>query len=76
MKTITVHVSEETYRAFQEFAAQSNRSAAELIRQAMDEYHETHLARRGSIFDDPGVDAGRVLAPVSEDDDLLDEMLS
>lgn len=34
------------------------------------------IACTGSIFDDPGVDAGRVLAPVSEDDDLLDEMLS
>jgi predicted transcriptional regulator len=36
MKTITLHVSEETYRAFQDFAAKSNQSAAELIREAMD----------------------------------------
>ncbi|HUX19692.1 MAG TPA: ribbon-helix-helix protein, CopG family [Spirochaetia bacterium] len=76
MKTITVHVSEETYRAFQDFAAKSKQSAAELIRVAMDEYHENHLVRRGSIFDDPGVDAGRVISPLISEDDLLDEMLT
>lgn len=76
MKTITIHVSEEMYRAYQESAAGSNQSAAELIRKAMEEYFQSHLARRGSIFDVPPAEAGRVLAPLSDEDDLLDEMLS
>ncbi|WP_455383524.1 CopG family ribbon-helix-helix protein [Salinispira pacifica] len=75
MRTITIHVPEELYGAYQASAEESNRSAAELIRNAMEEYFQTHLARTGSIFDAPAADAGRILAPLSSEDDLLDEML-
>lgn len=76
MKTITINVSEDTYRAFQESASRSKESASELIRRAMQEYYETHLATHGSVFDEPGVDLGLVRKELDSNDDLLDEMLS
>ena len=75
MKTITIHVAEDTYRAFQEQAARSNRSASELIRRAMDEYYRAHLAHGESIFDHGPIEVGEVLSELGPDDDLLDEML-
>lgn len=75
MKTITIHVPEETYRMFQKEAAKANKSASELIRNAMDEYREQHFIRSGSIFDGKPADVGEVLKPLSPDDDLLEEML-
>ena len=75
MKTITVHVSEEKYAAFKSHASETGTSAAELIREAMDEYHRKHIARGGSIFGGDPADAGEALRPFSRDDDLLDELL-
>lgn len=71
MKTITVHVSEEVYRRFQAEAAGSNRTAAELIRNAMDEYYANHIARSASIFDGEPATMGVCSPP----EDLLGEML-
>ncbi len=76
MKMITVHVSEETYHAFQESAARSGSSASDLIRAVMEEYYNLHLARKGSIFDEEGADVGRIILPLGGEDDILDEMLS
>lgn len=75
MKTITIHVSETTYRMFQESAKMSGKSASELIRDAMEEYNRVHLSLRGSIFDQQGADAGKVFHQLTDDDDLLGEML-
>ncbi len=75
MKTITIHVPEETYRAYQDHAAQSRQSASELIRNAMEEYYRAHLARSGSVFDGEPAPMGETLADLSPDDDLLEEML-
>ncbi len=75
MRTITIHVSEETYQAFQEHAADTDTSASELIRTAMEEYYRANFAKIGSIFDAEPADAGRVLRPLSADNDLLEEML-
>ena len=75
MKTITIHVPEETYRAYQDHAAQTCRSASELIRNAMEEYYASHFAGSGSVFDDEPAAMGRTLADLSPDDDLLQEML-
>lgn len=75
MKTITINVSEEAYRAFKEYAARHDRTASELIRNAMDEYRKTYLAKDRSIFDDPPASVGAVLKDLSPDDDILEEML-
>ena len=75
MKTITIHVPEETYRAYQEHAVRTSQSASELIRNAMEEYYHSHLARSGSVFDGEPAFMGNTLADFSPDDDLLEEML-
>jgi hypothetical protein len=75
MKTITLHVDEATYSAFQEEAARTGRPTSELIRDAMSSYYRSEIARPSSIFAQEGADAGEVLRDLSADDDLLDEML-
>ena len=75
MKTITIHVAEDTYRAYQDRAAQTRQSASELIRNAMEEYYRSHLAKSGSVFDGDPAPMGETLADLSRDDDLLEEML-
>jgi len=75
MKTITVNVSEPVYREFQEHARRTDRTTAELIREAMEEYRGRWADRRGSVRDLPPLDLGEVKRPLSSEDDLLDEML-
>ena len=75
MKTITINVSEETYRAYQDYAASHDRSAAELIRNAMEEYRHAHLSESESIFAQEPASAGALLVDLSPDDDLLGQML-
>ena len=75
MKTITIHVPEETYRAFQEHATQTNESASKLIRDAMEEYYRNHIGGGGSIFDGDPASLGETVADLSPDDDLMEEML-
>jgi hypothetical protein len=60
---------------YQEYAREHDRTAAELIREAMAQYRTTHMQARGSLLDMPPLHAGRVLCPLGGDDDLLDEML-
>ena len=74
MKAITINVSEPVYREFQEFARDHDRTAAELIRQAMADYRDIHLRGQGSLRDLQPLSVGRVLQPLSADDDLLGEM--
>lgn len=75
MKTITVNVSEPIYREFQEYARKHDRTTAELIREAMEAYRQRWSARRGSLRDLAPLDLGAVRQPLSDEDDLLDEML-
>jgi predicted DNA-binding protein len=51
MKTITVNVSEPTYRDFQRHAETTDRTTSELIREAMEEYRDRKLRRGGEPFD-------------------------
>lgn len=76
MKTITIHVPEKTYEAFKTHASSQKRSAAELIREAMEEYYRSHLQSARSIFDHEPADLGETLKPLSSEDDLLEEMLN
>lgn len=75
MKTITVNVSEPVYRDFQRYAKARDRTASELIREAMEEFHARRIARTATLADLSPVSVGRVLRPMRRDDDLLEEML-
>ncbi|TVR57318.1 MAG: CopG family transcriptional regulator [Spirochaetaceae bacterium] len=75
MKTITIHVAEDTYAAFQERARKGGASASELIREAMSEYAARHFPTGTSIFDHAPAKAGKAIRPLERDDDLLEEML-
>ena len=75
MKTITINVSEPVYRDFQRFAKARDRTASELIRDAMEEFRERRILRSTTLADLNPVSVGRVLAPLHVDDDLLGEML-
>jgi hypothetical protein len=75
MKAITVNVSEPLYLEFQEYARRHDRTAAELIREAMESYRQRWVERRGSVRDLAPLDLGEVKRPLTRDDDLLDEML-
>lgn len=75
MKTITLNVSEPVYREFQAHARAHDRTASELVRQAMEEFRQRHMRAGGSLRDIAPVSAGRVRRPLSPGEDLLDEML-
>ncbi len=75
MKTITINVSEPVYREFQAYAKTHDRTASELVRQAMEEYRRTHLRPAGSLRDVRPVSVGRVLRPLTQGDDFLGEMV-
>jgi len=76
MKTVTINVSEPVYREFQEYARRKDRKTAELIREAMEQYRENTIgqSQARSLRDLQPLAAGRVLRPLSAEDDLLDEM--
>jgi len=75
MKTITINVSEPVYREFQLYAKAHDRTASELVRQAMEEYRRAHLQPGPSLRDVQPVSVGRVLRPLVQGDDLLRDML-
>ncbi len=75
MKTITINVSEPVYAEYRRAARVMGRPTSELIREAMEAYRRSHLAPRADLRQLVPVSLGRVLRPLSEDDDLLDEML-
>lgn len=75
MKTITINVSEPIYRDFQKFAQERDRTTSELIREAMDEFRERRIRPRQSLRDHRPASVGRVIRPLSREDDLLAEML-
>lgn len=74
MKVISVHVAEEPYQRLKSLAAREGRPAAELVREAMQEY----LARAGSaahsLRDVPVHDSGKLRKGWTRSG-LLDEML-
>ncbi len=76
MKTITINVSEPIYRDFQAYAKAHDRTASELIRQAMEEYRKNHLQPNISLRNLQPVSMGKVLRPLTKDDDFLGEMLN
>ena len=49
MKPVTVYLQEIKYLLFQEMAKNENKKAAELVRDAMDEYIQNHSAQKKSF---------------------------
>ena len=75
MKTISVNVSEPVYEDFIEHARRTDRTAAELIREAMDLFRNERIRPRTSLAALKPLNLGRTLRPLSSRDDLLGEML-
>ena len=75
MKTITVNVSEPVYQDFVEYARRRDRTASELIREAMEAYRNSHIRPRPSLKDLRPLSLGKVRKPVGREDDVLGEML-
>jgi hypothetical protein len=75
MKTISVNVSEPVYQDFLEYAQRTDRTAAELICEAMELFRAQRIAARGSIRSLNPLDLGEVIAPLDAEDNLLGEML-
>ena len=75
MRTITLNVSEPVYDEFQSYAKRVKRKASELIREAMEEYRQAHMLRTTSLRERRPVSVGGPIQPISENDDILGEML-
>jgi hypothetical protein len=75
MKAITVHVPESLYASFRKHAKKAGRPAAELIREALEEYRRARIDESTSLCEWKPASVGRVLRPLDRDDDLLGEML-
>ncbi len=76
MKTISLNVPDPTYRVFQSEAKRRDRPAAELIREAMDEYVRNRLVERKSLAELRPVSLGRAMKAIDWSEDLLEEMES
>lgn len=75
MKTITINVSEPVYDDFRRAAQTLGRPTSELIREAMEGYRRDRLRPQRDLRGFRPQSLGRVLQPLSGDDDLLAEML-
>ena len=76
MSTITVDIPGPVYRDFQDYAKRVDRTAPELVREAIELYRDLKIGRkRRSLLDMPTVSVGEILKPLGPDDDLLGEML-
>lgn len=75
MKTITVNVSDAIYWDFARESKKEGRPTAELIRQAMSEFHKKHLMGQMSLRDRKPASAGGVVKALTSNDDILGEML-
>jgi hypothetical protein len=75
MKTITINVSEPVYEDFRRASRSQGRPASELIREAMESYRRERLRPRRDLRSLRPRSLGKVLKPLSREDDLLAEML-
>ena len=77
MKTVTVYLSQVQYQQFKMQAKKQGKKTAELIREAMDYYSETHFNQKQKMSS-LSFDRGVTLASGSKDflsDNWRDEML-
>ena len=75
IKTITVNVSDPIYRDFTIYAKQVGNSASELIRRAMEDYHQRFILRKTTLRNRIPASVGGLMQPIGREEDLLGEML-
>jgi hypothetical protein len=75
MKTITLNVSEPVYEEFRRASRRLGRPTSELIREAMELYRSERLHPTRDLSGFRPRSAGKVLRPLTRQDDLLAEML-
>lgn len=75
MKTITLNVSDPIYRDFSHYAKQVGNSASELIRRAMEDYHQRFIVKKTTLRNRRPASVGGAVQPIGRGDDLLGEML-
>lgn len=75
MKTITINVSEPVYEDFRRESQNQGRPTSELIREAMEHYRRERLRPRTDLTTFRPRSAGKVLLPLTRQDDLLAEAL-
>lgn len=75
MKTITINVSEPVYEDFRRAARRLGRPASELIREAMELYRSERLHPTGDLSAFRPRSAGKMLRPLTRQDDLLAELV-
>lgn len=75
MKTISVNVSKPVYEDFMELAKRTDRTAAELIREAMDLFRNQRIRPRTSLAALKPLNLGKTLRPLTSREDLLGEMV-
>jgi hypothetical protein len=71
-RTVTLDVPEDVYRGYEDDARRSNRTAAELMCQALAAYDCRGRRRGGSVRNLQPLDLGNVLRPLTREDDLLE----
>jgi hypothetical protein len=75
MKTISVNVSEPVYEDFMQHAQRTDRTAAELIREAMELFRNQRIRPRTSLAALRPLNLGKTIKPLLSRDDLLGEMV-
>jgi len=75
MKQVTINVSEPVYRIFQEYARSQDRTASEIIREAMEFYRAEKIEKKNSLMHLRPVSVGRILKHSEGREDYLDEMV-
>jgi hypothetical protein len=75
MKTISVNISEPVYEDFIDHARRTDRTAAQLIREAMELFRNQHIRPRTSVATLKPLNLGKTIRPLISRNDLLGEML-
>lgn len=75
MKTITVNVSEPVYEDFLRYSREQDRTASELIREAMENYRRERIQPRTDLLNFQPASVGEVLVPWKGRSDLLEDFL-
>jgi hypothetical protein len=74
MKTVSISVSEADYEAFREAARKSERSIAQLVREAMAFYREERLQPRTRLREVPVLPGHRPLGELPSRAELYEEI--
>ena len=75
MKVVTMHVDEAVYADLQSHARAAGRTTADIVREAMAEYHRAHVRSGRSLRELQPLDLGGVREPWTGRESLLDDLL-